>query len=236
MGFSSIIIDLCCLSAYSEYIKFNFISSISCTNLMKTLLGTGTLDCVIFLCGSWWGNGKWEIVTAVLWNTFHQITLPTRTYFAFLADICSSLSLYNINRFFASSNNTWWINHHIFHTITLYRCLYLDVLVPLLSTSSFILSEAHFLFALITPDGLPTNFLIYCFGVCNKHGLNMQQKYMWEPQKPPLKMVSTGNGSVECAGAYFKFICSVNFWSILDAGTLDKRAHTVLHLNTVYPT
>ena len=54
-------------------------------------------------------------------------------------------------------------------------------------------------------------------------------------------MVSTGNGNVECAvkksaGANFKFICSVNFWSILDAGTLDKRPHTVLHMNTVYPT
>jgi hypothetical protein len=41
-------------------------------------------------------------------------------------------------------------------------------------------------------------------------------------------MVYTGNGSVECAvkklpGANFKFIFSVNFWSILEAVTLDKR-------------
>jgi len=49
-------------------------------------------------------------------------------------------------------------------------------------------------------------------------------------------MVSTGDGSVECAGTNFKFICSVNFWSILDAGTQDKRTHTVLYMNTVYPT
>lgn len=69
----------------------------------------------------------------------------------------------------------------------------------------------------------------------------MQQKYMWDPYKLSIKMVSTGNGTVECAvkkcaGANFKFICTVNFWSILDAGTLDKRSHTVLYTNNVYST
>jgi hypothetical protein len=54
-------------------------------------------------------------------------------------------------------------------------------------------------------------------------------------------MVYTGNGSVECAvkkcpGTNFKFIFSVNFWSILEAVTLDKRPHTVLQMNIVYPT
>jgi len=44
----------------------------------------------------------------------------------------------------------------------------------------------------------------------------MQQKYMWDPYKLSIKMVSTGNGTVECAvkkcaGANFKFICTVNF-------------------------
>jgi hypothetical protein len=153
-GFKSVIIDLCFLSAFGEYMKFNFISSIFCTNLMKTFQSTDTLDCNFFSIDHGEGMSKWDMVTAVLWNPFHQFILPT-TYVAFLADICSSLSLYNFSSFFVSSYKRWSINCCIFQTMTLGRCLYLDVLVP---PSSSIPSDTYFLFTQITSDVLPGDF------------------------------------------------------------------------------
>jgi hypothetical protein len=133
-GFSSIITDQCFLTTYNQYIWSYSIPSISCTNLKKTLQGAETLDCNFF-CGIMMrecASAKFSLQCC--WIHLIYLFCPQKhSLFSLLTFVhhchCKISTVY----FFVSPNNRWWINqHHICHTMTLVRHLYLDILVPLL--------------------------------------------------------------------------------------------------------